>query len=102
MKINQRDVNSMKRLCKDHEVDRLYLFGSFLTDKFKSDSDVDMVVDFKDISTERYADNYFKLKYALEEILGRKVDLLEEKAIKNPFLKKEINANKKLFYAEKS
>jgi predicted nucleotidyltransferase len=55
-----------------------------LTSRFSSDSDIDLIVDFENIALEDYADNYFDLKYSLQTLLQKPVDLLEEKAIKNP------------------
>src|SRR5688500_2600784 len=85
-------------LCKKHQVNTLFAFGSVLTDKFGQDSDIDLIVDFKEVDLATYADNYFDLKFSLEKIFKREVDLLEEKAIKNPFFKKSIEAKKKLIY----
>ena len=45
-----------------------------------------------------YFDNFFDFKYALENLFGRKVDLLEEQTIKNPYLKKNVDATKTLIY----
>jgi predicted nucleotidyltransferase len=45
-----------------------------------------------------YADNYFDLKFSLEDTFKRSVDLLEEKAIKNPYFKKALDKNKQLIY----
>ena len=42
--------------------------------------------------------NFFDLKYALEDILGREVDLLEEHAIRNHYLKENIEQTKALIY----
>lgn len=49
--------------------------------------------------TYEYADNYFALKESLEELLNKEIDLLEDKAINNPYLRKSIDASKKLIYA---
>jgi hypothetical protein len=49
--------------------------------RFNEYSDVDMVVDFDKVTLEDYADNYFDLKFSLEDIFCREVDLLEDKAI---------------------
>jgi predicted nucleotidyltransferase len=46
----------------------------------------------------QYADNYFDLKFSLEQLLKREVDLLEEKAIKNPFFQESINSSKVMIY----
>jgi hypothetical protein len=45
-----------------------------------------------------YVENYFNLKDALENVLGRSVDLLEEKALKNRFFIANVNRTKKLIY----
>ncbi len=85
-------------LCEAHKVKHLYAFGSVLTEKFNKESDIDLIVDFANISLEDYADNYFDFKFSLQDILKRPIDLLEEKAIKNPYLKNSIHQNSKLLY----
>jgi len=50
-----------------HKVKSLYAFGSVLTDKFNTDSDVDLVVDFEKIDVLEYGDNYYSLKFSLEK-----------------------------------
>ena len=74
------------------------MFGSILTNRFNEKSDVDMVVDFDKVNLEDYADNYFDFKYSLEDIFGREVDLLEDKAIRNPILRRNIDNSKLLVY----
>ena len=86
------------RLCKIYNVRKLYAFGSVLTNKYTSESDIDLIVDFYNIPLEDYADNYFDFKFSLQAIFGRPVDLLEEQAIKNPILIRSINKSKNLVY----
>ncbi len=81
-----------------HNVKTLYAFGSVLTEKFNESSDVDLIVDFKKVDLLKYADNYFDLKFSLEDTLKRPVDLLEEKAIKNPYFKRAVEQQRKLIY----
>ena len=76
----------------------LFVFGSVLGDSFNEESDIDFVVDFSDVSLEDYADNYFDLKLSLERIFERDVDLLERKAIRNPYLLESIDSTKQLVY----
>lgn len=78
----------------------LYAFGSVNTTKFNKDSDVDLIIDFRIEDPLEYADNYFDLKFALENILGRPIDLLESKALKNPYLKESIDKSKVLIYGQ--
>lgn len=87
-------------LCKEYNVARLYVFGSVLTPKFNKESDVDFIVNFKDINLWDYADNYFNLKNALETTVNRDVDLLEDDAVSNPYLRSSIDSTKQLVYGE--
>ncbi|MCZ8168540.1 MAG: nucleotidyltransferase family protein [Flavobacterium sp.] len=93
-----QNIELIKLLCKTHNVKRLYAFGSILTDQFNEESDIDLIVDFNDIELLDYADNYFDLKFSLEDSLKRPIDLIEEKAIKNPYFKRAIEKNKQLIY----
>jgi uncharacterized protein len=82
-----------------YKVKNLYVFGSVLTDSFTDKSDIDLIVDIDSNDPLDYADNYFNLKFALEELLNRQIDLLENKAIKNPYLRENIDNSKTLLYA---
>lgn len=88
----------IKKLCASHSVKNLYAFGSVVSDQMTDKSDVDFVVDFEAMDLLDYADNYFDLKFSLQDLVKRPIDLLEEKAIKNPFLKQAINNQRKLVY----
>ena len=98
MSIIDRNIEKIKALCSKHKVSRLFVFGSVLTDSYNQASDIDFVVDFSDVDIYNYADNYFDLKTSLENLLNRQIDLLEEKAINNPYLRKSIDSSKKLIY----
>jgi uncharacterized protein len=90
--------DQIQRLCRFYKVKSLYAFGSSLTDKFNEASDIDLVVDFEPLDVHDYADSYFNLKFELEKIFNRKIDLLEEKAIRNPFFKQALNDQRKIVY----
>jgi predicted nucleotidyltransferase len=92
--------NEINALCANHKVRSLYAFGSVLTPNFNSKSDVNLIVDFKEIDVKDYADNYFNFKFSLQDIFNRPVDLLEEQAIKNPYFKEELNKKKVIVYKE--
>jgi uncharacterized protein len=92
--------DQIQKLCETHKVKSLYSFGSVNTTHFTKDSDVDLMVDFKIDDPFEYSDNYFDLKFALESILKRPIDLLEKKALKNSFLKESINKSKVLIYEQ--
>lgn len=88
------------KLCETHKVKSLYAFGSILTDKYSQESDIDLIVEFSNIAVEDYADNYFDFKFSLQDILKRPIDLLEDKAIKNPYLRKSVNQQRQLIYGQ--
>jgi len=98
MNLIENHNNDILNLCKKHKVKSLYAFGSVLTDKFNSESDIDLIVDFEQLDVLDYGDNYYNLKFSLENIFKRSVDLLEEKALKNPYFIKAVNQSKKLIY----
>jgi predicted nucleotidyltransferase len=58
---------------------RIGVFGSFARDQARDDSDVDVYVEFED--EERTYDNFFALHELLERVLGRRVDLVTDKAL---------------------
>ena len=98
MNLVEKNLEKLKKLCNKYNVLRLYVFGSVISDKFRKDSDIDFLVTFDTIELNEYADNYFDFKFSLEDLFNRKIDLLEEKAIRNPFLKQSIDTSKELIY----
>jgi len=92
------NINQIKYLCGKYYVRQLFAFGSVLTDKFNEQSDVDLIVDFDKNAVKDHFINYFDFKYALEDVLGRQVDLLEEQPIRNSYLRKNIENTKTLIY----
>ncbi len=98
MNIIEKNIDNLLKLCKKYKVSKLYVFGSSITKNFNQKSDVDLLVTFNDVDLKHYADNYFDFKFSLEKVFNRKVDLIEEKAIKNPFFKKSIDKTKKIIY----
>ena len=60
-------------------VTHIGLFGSGARDELRTDSDIDVLVEFEGPAT---FDRYFSLRDHLEQIFGRKVDLVSEKSLK--------------------
>lgn len=98
MRIIDKNIDKIRALCNKHKVARLFVFGSILTDNFKKSSDIDLLVDFSGVDLYDYADNYFDFKSSLEKLLKRQIDLLEDKAVKNPYLRKSIDSSKQMIY----
>lgn len=91
---------AIARLCATHKVKSLFAFGSVLTDRFSAGSDVDLLVNFVGVELEEYADNYFDLKFSLQDLLQHPVDLLEEQALTNPYFRQAVNEGKQLIYGQ--
>lgn len=91
-------MDKIRALCLKHNVDHLFVFGSVLTNRYKAYSDIDFIVDFNSVDLYDYADNYFDFKYSLEKLFKREIDLLEDKAIDNPYLRQSIDSTKQLIY----
>ncbi|MCL2510512.1 MAG: nucleotidyltransferase domain-containing protein [Bacteroidales bacterium] len=91
--------STLTQLCTQNRVKSLYAFGSVLTGNFDNDSDIDLIVDIDSANPLEYADCYFNLKFALQDLFNRPIDLLESKAIRNNYLRQEIDNSKKLIYA---
>jgi len=100
MQISQENIESIRELCKNYGVKTFSVFGSVTGEGFHDGSDIDFVVDFNEDDPFKYADSYFQLKEALEELLKRQVDLVEERAIKNKFFKKELDETKIPIYGQ--
>ncbi|GEO23800.1 nucleotidyltransferase family protein [Cyclobacterium qasimii] len=96
----KRHIDQIKALCDTNKVISLFAFGSVTTDGFSPESDIDLIVDIEENDPLTYSDNYFNLKFALEQLLKREIDLLEQKAIKNPYLKQQIEKTKVQVYGK--
>ncbi len=95
----QEKKEDLKQLCVKYEIARMYVFGSAVSNNFHDQSDIDILISFKEIPFDRYTDNYFNLHAELELLFGRKVDLLTERSLNNKFLIDSINQTKELLYA---
>ena len=98
-RIIEDKIDVLRELCKTYDVKTMHVFGSVCTDKFNDSSDIDMLISFKDISIEKYTDNYFELHYKLEKLFKRKIDLLTENSLANPYFIESIEETKQLLYA---
>jgi predicted nucleotidyltransferase len=96
--ILERNVNFLN-LCKTHKVDKLYAFGSSVTDHFDPlKSDIDVIVQLRIDNPVDRGETLLSLWDKLEELFQRKVDLLTDDSIRNPYLKSSIDRTKQLIY----
>jgi len=96
MDIVEKNTVKIKSLCEKYKVSKLYVFGSVISSHFTKESDIDFLVMFDNVGLQDYADNYFDFKFSLQDLFNRKIDLIEEKAIKNPYFKRSVDNSKRL------
>lgn len=86
-------------LCKKHKVRYLYAFGSSTTDKFNDiTSDIDLLVEIDDPDPVERGEKLLSLWDTFELFFDRKVDLLTDSSVRNPYLRKNIDSTKVLIY----
>jgi predicted nucleotidyltransferase len=88
----------IETLCHDLSLARLDLIGSAARADFNEMSDVDVLVTFE--GNESLFDRYFALKERLEEIFEREVDVIEERAIRNPYFRASIERDRVRIYGK--
>ena len=87
-------------LCKRYRVRRLDLFGSATRDTFNpAASDLDFLVEFDNLTVDDAADRFLGLLIDLEDLFGRKVDLVSANAIRNPYFRDAVNRTRVPLYA---
>ena len=98
-RIIEDNISEIHELCEKHMIETMFSFGSVNTNKFDEQSDVDLMISFKNsLSILDYADNYFDLEESLKKLLKRQIDLVVEKSVKNPYFKEEIDETKIKIY----
>ena len=90
--------DALDAFCRKWRVRELALFGSVLRADFSPESDVDVLVTF-DREAPWSLWDVLAMRGELEEMLGRKVDLVEKDAIRNPFRRREILRTHQVVYA---
>lgn len=97
----EKNLDALKQLCRQYRVSRLELIGSALNDeKFEAEkSDIDFLVEFESLEQGQYADTYFGLLEALENLFGRHIDLVMAKAVRNRYFLEAVKKNHQVLYA---
>ena len=90
--------DKIEEFCRRNHIRRLAFFGSVLRDDFTPESDVDVLVVFQD-DAEWDLFDHMKAEEELKQIFGRDVDLVEKRAIRNPFRRHHILSNCEVIYA---
>lgn len=102
MKLIELNIDKIITLCKKYRVAKLWVFGSILTPRFNDASDVDLSVNFDEETIKKenldWADIFFDFLHELENLFGRKIDLVCDDAVSNKYFREELDANKVLIY----
>ena len=91
-------ADKIEAFCREWQVKEFSLFGSVLTDEFRPDSDVDVLVAFEEDAGWDLFDIVDMIDH-LKGIFGREVDLVEKRALRNPFRRHHILNNHEVIYA---
>jgi uncharacterized protein len=88
-------------VCKQFRVRRLDVFGSAVDPRqFEPDrSDIDLLVEFAALPPGTSAEHFFGLQEALGALIGRRIDLVVERAIRNPYFRESVEASREPLYA---
>ena len=84
--------------CRRWKIVEMDFFGSILREDFSGESDIDVLVSFGSDASWTLFD-FVDMHGELQEILGRRVDLVEREALRNPFRRREILRNLEVVYA---
>ncbi len=92
-------LSEVRGLMKKHRMVKGYLFGSSVNGDFNSESDIDVLVEVDDtIEPVELGEHLWDLQFALENLFGRKVDLLTTRSLRNPIFIQELNETRQLIY----
>jgi predicted nucleotidyltransferase len=92
--------DQLAALCRKYDVARLNVFGSAVRSDVDSlRSDLDFLVTFNNFTIHNAADRFFDLLFDLEKMFDRKVDLISDATIRNPFFRKAVDQERVTLYA---
>ena len=95
----QEKMAALAGVCRRFKVRRLYLLGSAAQGQFRAESsDLDFLVTLDESQPAEYTENYFGLAEELERLFGRRVDLMTERSVRNPYFRQVIEATRQLVY----
>ena len=89
---------NIEKFCRKWKISEMALFGSVLSEDFRPDSDIDVLVSFKNDAGWGLFE-FVDMVDELKAIFGRKVDLVEKDSLRNPFRRQAILAGNEVIYA---
>lgn len=99
MRLITDNLHKIIALCKKYKVKTLYVFGSILTPRFNENSDVDFSATFNHDPDPLVAgENFMNFYMDLEDLMGRRIYLVDEDFLRNKYFIEELNETKQLIY----
>jgi len=96
----ESNLEEIAGLCRQYRVRRLAAFGSIVrADLDPAGSDADLLVEFEPVPVAMRMKNYLGLREAVASLLSRPVDLIEDGAIRNPYILKSVADQQQVLYA---
>ena len=93
-------IEKINVLCSKYNVKSLSIFGSVCAKDFNELSDIDLLISFNKMNHGDYADNFFIIAEKFEQLFKRKVDLITENSLSNPYFIESINNSRKVIYGD--
>ncbi len=91
-------ISGIPDFCRRWKVRELAFFGSVLRADFRDDSDVDVLVTFAPDAEWSLLD-VARMREELKALFGRETDIVEESAVRNPYMRASIRRSKRVLYA---
>jgi len=95
----EEKLEKLIELGDKYKVKRIFVFGSIVKGTFNpQNSDIDLIVELEDLPPTEKGELLMKLWTELEKLFARRIDLITNTEVKNPYLRKEIEKSKFLLY----
>ncbi|MFA5817103.1 MAG: nucleotidyltransferase domain-containing protein [Bacteroidales bacterium] len=93
------NINKLIPLFQSHQIEKAFIFGSAITDRFNSESDIDFIISFKPgLEPLEKGELWWSLHDSLRELFNRDIDLVTEGSLKNPYFIAELNQTRQIIY----
>jgi predicted nucleotidyltransferase len=95
----EENLSLIQHLMRKHRIKKGYIFGSCAKGNATNESDVDVLVELDEsIEPVELGEHLWNLQFEMETLLGRKVDLMTTRSLRNPFFKQEVDETRQLIY----
>jgi predicted nucleotidyltransferase len=88
----------MPPICEKYRIAYVDAFGSIARSEQKEDSDIDLIIEFSEPRREKISNRFFGFLHDVEDRFQRRVDLLTENSLRNPFLKDKVDQERLRIY----